>query len=141
MKTTLILSTLLMGLMSGRLLAQHEHSAGAGQSATSYAIILQQALAEKDLNNREVKMLIVDFPPNSMSAAHRHPCPTFGYVLEGEIESIFEGKTYRYKKGDSFYEVANGLHSSARNNHPTTPAKLLVFFLAEKGKPTSIPEK
>ena len=86
-------------------------------------------------------MLIVEFPPNGLSEAHRHPCPTFGYVLEGEIESVFEGQTHLYRSGDSFYEATNGLHSMARSAHPTKPAKLLVFFLGEKGKPTYLPEK
>jgi quercetin dioxygenase-like cupin family protein len=123
-----------------RLSAQH-HTASGTPSPVAYRIILQQLLSDPGLEGREVKMLIVDYPPASASPAHRHPCPTFGYVLEGEIESVFEGKTYRYKKGDSFYEIANGLHSAARNNHPTEPAKLLVFFIAEKDKPTTIPEK
>ncbi|QHV93663.1 cupin domain-containing protein [Spirosoma endbachense] len=142
MKSILLFTIALCLYAPGNLLAQqHAHTTSTGNSEVSFAIIRQQILADKGLENREVKLLIVDFPPNSTSTAHRHPCPTFGYVLEGEIESVFEGKTYLYKKGDSFYEETNGLHSSARNNHPTAPAKLLVFFLAEKGKPTSVPEK
>ncbi|GAB3942678.1 cupin domain-containing protein [Spirosoma harenae] len=141
MKHPLLLSLIFISLVSTKLFAQHVHPATSGATPPTYATILQQAFTEQDLANREVKMLIVDYPPNSASAPHRHPCPTFGYILEGEIESTFEGKTRQYKKGDTFYEFANGLHSSAKNNHPTQPAKLLVFFLAEKGKPTSIPEK
>ena len=110
------------------------------QTQPSVKTILKQQLNET-LSDREVKMLIVEFAPGSTSAAHRHPCPTFGYLLEGELESEFEGKVYRYKKGDSFYEFTNGLHQSATNKHPTDTAKLLVFFLAEKNKPTSIPVK
>lgn len=119
--------------------AQH-HTPAVG-SSTVVTNILQQLLNDPGLEGREVKMLIVDYPPGSTSPAHRHPCPTFGYVLEGEIESTFEGKAHLYKKGDSFYEFTNGLHNSARNPHPTEPAKLLVFFIAEKDKPTYIPEK
>ena len=120
--------------------AQH-HTPTTGASSTVVTNILQQLLNDPGLEGREVKMLIVDYPPGSTSPAHRHPCPTFGYVLEGEIESTFEGKAHRYKKGDSFYEFTNGLHNAARNTHPTKPAKLLVFFIAEKDKPTYIPEK
>jgi quercetin dioxygenase-like cupin family protein len=119
--------------------AQH-HTPAAGAS-TVVTNILQQVLNDPGLEGREVKMLIVDYPPGSITPAHRHPCPTFGYVLEGEIESTFEGKARLYKKGDSFYEFTNGVHNSARNTHPTEPAKLLVFFIAEKDKPTYIPEK
>lgn len=142
MKTVLIISAILASSLSGKLFAQHEHAAtGSSPTKVSRTIILQQLLAEKGIDNREGQMLIVDYPPNSSSPAHRHPCPTFGYILEGEIESVFESKTHVYKKGDSFYEFTNGLHSSARNTSSTIPAKLLVFFLAEPGKPTSIPEK
>lgn len=106
--------------------------------STASAIILQKLINEQGIKNREIKMLIVDFPPKSASPAHRHPCPTFGYILEGEIESEFEGVTHLYKKGDSFYEPTNGLHRVARNISPSNPARLLVFFIAEKDKPTSV---
>jgi quercetin dioxygenase-like cupin family protein len=57
------------------------------------------------IKSKAVEMMIVDFPPRSASPAHRHPCPTFGYLISGEIVSVFEGKTYHYKAGDSFYET------------------------------------
>jgi quercetin dioxygenase-like cupin family protein len=77
--------------------AQHQSSV-----APEVIMLLTQQLTEKGLKNREVKMLIVEFKPGSASAPHRHPCPTFGFVLEGEIESEFEGKTYHYRKAIAF---------------------------------------
>jgi quercetin dioxygenase-like cupin family protein len=127
--TAIILATII------RLPAQHQSSI-----APEVITLLTQQLTEKGLENREVKMLIVEFKPGSASAPHRHPCPTFGFILEGEIESEFEGKIYHYKKGDSFYEPANGLHRVAKNNDVAKTARLLVFFIAENGKPTSIKE-
>lgn len=132
---------LLMVLASPALSAQHHETTNASSATLFSHFILQQTLADPGLENREVKMLIVDYPPGSKSTAHRHPCPTFGYVLEGEIESTFEEETHLYKKGDSFYEFSNGLHSSSRNPHASVSARLLVFFIAEKDKPTTIPEK
>lgn len=120
--------------------AQH-HPSAKGGSQISDTTILQQLLNENGLKNKEVKMLIVDFPPKSVSAPHRHPCPTFGYILDGELESVFEGKAYYYKKGDSFFEMSNGLHSVTRNNSTTQTTRLLVFFISEKGKPTTVREK
>jgi len=93
-------------------------------AATAHAVILTQLLKEKGFSNKSVEMMIVDFPPRSKSPSHRHPCPTFGYLISGEIVSVFEGKTYHYKAGDSFYETPNGLHSDARNDSKTSPAKL-----------------
>lgn len=100
--------------------------------------ILKQLLNEQGVSNKEVQMEVVTFQPGSSSSAHRHPCPTFGYLLEGELESVFEGVKHIYKKGDSFYEKPFGLHSVTRNNSPSKPATLLVFFINDPSKPNSI---
>jgi quercetin dioxygenase-like cupin family protein len=121
--------------------AQHHQpaaQASAQTNAISSKVILTQLLPDVNLKNMEVNMVVVDFPPGNIGAAHRHPGQTFGYLLEGELESVFEGKTYNDKKGDSFYEFPNGLHNSTRNPSTTITAKLLVFFINEKGKPNSV---
>ncbi len=115
----------------------HDHS-GPGVNQISEKYLLQQLLNENGIINKNVQMEVVTFPPGSVSPAHRHPCPTFGYVLEGELESEFEGKYHLYKQGDAFYEKTNGLHSVTRNKDPKKPAKLLVFFINEPQKANSI---
>lgn len=100
--------------------------------------ILKQLLNGQGINNKEVQMEIVIFPPSSISSPHKHPCPTFGYLLQGELESIFEGVRHIYKAGDSFYEKPNGLHALTRNNSKSEPAKLLVFFINDPHKPNSV---
>jgi len=100
--------------------------------------ILKQLLNGKGINNKEVQMEIVTFPPGSISSPHKHPCPTFGYLLQGELESVFDGIRHVYKAGDSFYEKPNGLHSLTRNNSKSEPAKLLVFFINDPSRPNSI---
>ena len=119
-------------------LAQHHQESTAANAISAKAILNQVLPAE--LKDQEVIMMVVDFPPGNVGTAHRHPGQTFGYLLEGELESVFEGKTYNYKKGDTFYEFPNGLHNSTRNPSATVTAKLLVFFINEKGTPTSIRE-
>lgn len=140
MKSIIIFLLVLILSAQGKVAAQH-HDSAKGNVQITDTLILRQLLNETGIQNKEVQMLIVDFPPNTVSAPHRHPCPTFGYILEGELESVFEGKKYTYKKGDSFFEMSNGLHSVTRNNSPTQTTKLLVFFITEKDKLTSIPEK
>ena len=103
---------------------------------TKHSVILNQLIAGKGFKNKAVQMMVVDFPPMSRSPSHRHPCPTFGYVISGEIISVFEGKTHHYKAGDSFYETPNGLHSDARNDSQKSPAKLLVIYVKDNEKPT-----
>lgn len=100
--------------------------------------ILKQLLNGQGINNKEVQMEIVIFAPGSVSSPHRHPCPTFGYLLQGELESVFEGVRHVYKAGDSFYEKPDGLHSLTRNNSKSEPARLLVFFINDPAKPNSI---
>lgn len=100
--------------------------------------ILRQLLNGQGINHKEVQMEIVVFAPGSISSPHRHPCPTFGYLLQGELESVFEGVRHAYKAGDSFYEKPNGLHTLTRNNSKSAPAKLLVFFINDPSKPNSI---
>jgi quercetin dioxygenase-like cupin family protein len=85
-------------------------------------------------------MVLVSFAPGEVSGSHHHPVPTFGYVLEGELESTFEGKVYRHVAGDSFFEETNVPHWT-RNVSPDKPAKLLVIFIGDKGKPFLVPEK
>lgn len=124
--------------------AQAQHKAES-HTPTATAIppkmIFKKLLNEGSLKNQEVQMVVVTFGPGESSAAHRHPIPTFGYVLEGELESTFEGKVYHYKTGDAFYEEPNGLHNSTRNMSPDKPAKLLAYFVGDAGKKFLIPEK
>ena len=100
--------------------------------------ILRQLLNGQGITNKEVQIEIVTFAPRGISSPHRHPCPTFGYLLQGELESVFEGIRHIYKAGDSFYETPNGLHAVTRNNSESEPAKLLVFFINDPSKPNSI---
>lgn len=123
------------------IIAQAQSQNNVKEPASSYAVILEQVLKEKGFDHKSVEMMIVDFPPLSVSAAHRHPCPTFGYLLSGELVSVFEGKSHTYKTGDSFYETPEGLHNSTRNPYKTKPAKLLAFFIKDDPGVTIIPEK
>ncbi|MBB6108307.1 cupin domain-containing protein [Mucilaginibacter lappiensis] len=140
MKTLFITILTLLSPYFGKLNAP-KHTHRKIQSNITETYLLKTLLNQPGINNKEVQMLVVTFPPASVSPAHRHPFPTFGYLLEGELESTFEGKTYHYKPGDSFYEKPNGLHAVTRNSSKDKPAKLLVFFIAEKNKATTVPVK
>lgn len=121
--------------------ARAQHSGNAHANGTPPRVILKQLIQSSGLKEQEVKMVIVDFAPGEDLGAHRHPIPTFGYVLEGELESTFDGKVYRYKAGDAFYERPNGLHARTRNMSKDKPAKLIAFFVGDREKPFIVPEK
>jgi quercetin dioxygenase-like cupin family protein len=107
-------------------------------------VLLEQALAEK-LDGQETKVTLVEVEkaPGHASAAHRHPGPVVGYVLEGELESQVEGQPLKtYRKGEVFYEPARALHAVSRNPSRDAPARFLAFFVTAKdAKDLVIPEK
>jgi quercetin dioxygenase-like cupin family protein len=118
-----------------------QHSGKSNVTEVPPRVILTQLIESSGLKEQEVKIVIVNFAPGEASTAHRHPIPTFGYVLEGELESTFDGKVYHYKAGDAFYEKPNGLHAGTRNMSKDKPAKLVAFFVGDKGAPFLVPEK
>lgn len=127
-------------LLSFMAKAQHiSHTNDVTQIAPE--VIFTKMLNTPEIKNQEVKLVIVTFAPGEISGAHRHPIPTIVYVLEGEIETTFEGKVTRLKQGDTFWEDPNGLHTEAKNLSADKPAKLLVYFIGDKKKPFLIPEK
>lgn len=134
----IILSSLVLSLAFAiTAKAQHSHEV----TKTPPKLIYTKLLNSDNIKNQEVQMVLVTYAPGESSEPHRHPVETIGYVLEGEIESTFEGKTNRYKKGDVFYETPNGLHEGTKNLSKTKEAKILAFFIGDKGKPFIIPEK
>jgi quercetin dioxygenase-like cupin family protein len=84
-------------------------------------------IAEK-LDGQEAKATTVEvtLEPGQASAAHRHPGPAFGYVLEGEYEwAINDQPAKILKAGETFYEPGGCLHRVSRN-----PGKVKTRVLA-----------
>jgi quercetin dioxygenase-like cupin family protein len=44
-------------------------------------------------------------------------------------------------KGQTFHEAPGQLHAVSANASQTEPAKVVVFMVAESGKPITVPEK
>lgn len=98
-------------------------------------VIFKKSITTPQIQNQEVRMVVVTLAPGEVSGAHRHPIPTVAYVLEGDISSTFEGKTEIKHKGEAFWEDPNGLHAETVNLSKTKEAKLLVYFIGPKEKP------
>ena len=120
--------------------AQHQEHADEEVTAYPPKIIFTKQLAAS-LQKDKVEVLLVRYAPGEVSKAHRHPMATVGYVLEGSIESTFEGVKNIYKQGDVFWEEPGGLHNQTRNLSKTKEAKLVVFFVGATESPVLIPEK
>ena len=113
----------------------------------SSALMAQEAkvteLFTKDLTNipgKEGLMLIVDYPPGSTDAIHRHNAHGFIYVLEGSIVmQVRGGKETTVTAGQTFYEGPDDVHIVGRNASKTKPAKFVVVFVKDKGAPVLVP--
>jgi quercetin dioxygenase-like cupin family protein len=113
----------------------------------SSTLLAQEAkvteLFSKDLTNlpgKEGLMIIVDYPPGSVDAIHRHNANAFVYVLEGSIVmQVRGGKEVTLSPGQTFYEGPDDVHVVGRNASKTKPAKFVVVFVKDKGAPVLVP--
>ena len=89
---------------------------------------------------KEGTVALVEFPPGTSSMAHRHNAHVFVYVLEGSlVMQVKGGQQVTLKAGDTFYENPDDIHVVSKNASATAPAKILTFFVKDKGAPTTVP--
>jgi quercetin dioxygenase-like cupin family protein len=104
--------------------------------------LMTQELPRMDGQDMVVSITELEYAPGGSSEAHRHPGHTFVYVLEGALAAkIDDGPEKTYHPGQMFYEPPMHLHAVSKNASETAPAKFLVFRIAEKGKPGTVPAK
>jgi len=127
--------------VGGMTLAQH---GGHGKDGVQVKLLSQKDIIEKlDGKKAKVTMLEVTLAPGEVEAAHRHPGPAFGYVLEGEYEwAIDDNKPKIFKAGDTFYEPTGCLHGIGRNPSKKDKTRFIAVVLhPEDAKDLVIPEK
>jgi len=84
----------------------------------------------------------ITIAPGGSGSRHRHPGPTFVYVLEGAVEIELEGAPAKvYRAGETFYEDPHQLHISTKNGSKAEPARILVYHLSHKGEPLTLAER
>ena len=89
---------------------------------------------------KEGTMVTVEYAPGASSEVHRHNAYVFVYVLEGSVVmEVKGGKEVTLTPGQTFYESPDDVHTVSRNASTTKPAKFLVFFVKQKGAPTTVP--
>jgi len=111
----------------------------------SSTLLAQEAkvteLFSKDLTNlpgKEGLMIIVDYPPGSTDAVHRHNAHGFIYVLEGSIVmQVRGGKEVTLTPGQTFYEGPEDVHVVG-GTQANQPAKFVVVFVKDKGAPVVV---
>lgn len=113
--------------------AEIQSSAAGAADSISVKDLQSEPLAQ--MQNPEVRMLILTIPPGAPSHAHRHTGPVFAYILKGAIENQVEPEAPKsYKSGDYFYEPPMHVHRELRNLSATEPAEILIVEIGEKGK-------
>ena len=94
------------------------------------------------MENKEGRILTVEYPPGVHAPAHRHLGWQFVYVLEGKVAHQMEGEPAReYEAGQAWYEARDHLHLRIGNDSSDAWAKILVFYLTEPSQPVLVFEK
>jgi quercetin dioxygenase-like cupin family protein len=85
-----------------------------------------------------VTAAIVTLAPGQETGWHTHGMPTFGYVIEGELEVDYGEKGIRiYRAGDAVLEAIGVAHNG--RNTGTEPMRILAVFMGAEGLKTSEP--
>lgn len=134
--TCLMLAGLLSAAGSEAARAQHSGAAAGGQSKTSAHELMRRDVV--DMPGKEVLITTVEYPPGVSSPPHRHDAQTFVYVLEGRVVmQVQGGPRMTLGPGQTFYESPSDIHSVSANASRSEPARILVFMIKDKGKPTT----
>lgn len=87
----------------------------------------------------EVTGMVVEIAPGGETGWHLHPVPSFGILLEGELElQLISGAVKRLKAGEAVAEVVNTLHNG--RNLGQVPVKLVVFYIGSAGLKQTVKE-
>ncbi|MCK9636013.1 cupin domain-containing protein [Methylobacter sp. Wu8] len=85
----------------------------------------------------EVTALTVEIAPEGETGWHEHPVPSFGYIMEGELElRLATGEVKFLHAGDVLPESVGVLHNG--RNTGEEPLKILVFYTGEVGAKLSV---
>jgi len=103
--------------------------------------VFKHDLPNVTLDDSEVTVSHVDYPPGRVGAAHRHAGFVLAYVLEGAVIAKISGQgdEKTYTVGQMFYEQPGATHEVSKNASQTEPAKLLAMIFAKKGATLTVP--
>jgi quercetin dioxygenase-like cupin family protein len=128
----------LLGMLSASN-ARSQEPVGRGANRVLPAIIWNKVLQTPYIRDQELQMVVITLGPLGVSGRGEHPLESIAYVLEGELEAVFKRKVRRLHQGDVFYENPKEPPVQTKNLSATKPAKLLFYFIGDKGRPFVIP--
>jgi quercetin dioxygenase-like cupin family protein len=103
--------------------------------------VFKHDLPNLTMDDWEVTVSYVDYPPGRVGAAHHHAGFVLAYVLEGAVVTRIsgQGEEKTYTVGQMFYEQPGATHEISKNASQTQPAKLLAMIFAKKGSTLTMP--
>ena len=108
----------------------------ARQASIKRSVLLKTEMA--GVQGMDGYIVDVEIAPGAQSGRHYHPGHEFGYVLDGEGVLELDGSPpVPLKKGVSTHIDPKVVHNG--KNTGTTPLKLVVFYVLERGQPIAIP--
>jgi quercetin dioxygenase-like cupin family protein len=80
---------------------------------------------------------VAEIMPNVNIGRHTHPGAETGYVIEGTLTLLVDGKPpLALKPGDSYQIPENAIHDAKSGE---SGAKIIAVYIVEKGKPLATP--
>ncbi|MBD2653483.1 cupin domain-containing protein [Synechocystis sp. FACHB-383] len=88
----------------------------------------------------EITGMIIELAPGAETGWHSHPVPSFGVLMEGELEvTLLDGQKKLIKAGEAIAEVVNTVHNG--RNVGDSPVKILVFYAGATDLPITVREQ
>lgn len=81
---------------------------------------------------------IAEIPTGGAAGRHTHPGAETGYVLEGELELLLDGKPPMKVKAGESYQIPEGAVHDAKASGDK-PLKVLGVYIVSKDKPLATP--
>jgi len=105
------------------------------ESCMSQSAIVRRELLAADLNHKNVTRVDVReivFEPGQETGLHKHPCPVFGYIAEGEAVLEVQGEPLqKLSAGSAFYEPAGKVIARFDNASPCEKMRFICYYLLE----------
>jgi quercetin dioxygenase-like cupin family protein len=91
-------------------------------------------------SNYETITAIVEIAPGFKAGRHLHPGVVFARVEQGEFWLALDGEPEKtFKAGENLTLPMKAIHNEGATG--STPLKLIVTYVLEKGQPLAIPVK
>jgi len=136
-RTAIMLAvTLVVGIALGVI---GSRSLNAEQQPLKRSMLLKTDL--KGLEGKEGVVALLELAPGAAAGKHYHPGNEVNYVLDGSGILEIEGQALITLQAGTTSHIPAGDVHNVRSTSATDPLKLLVFWVAEKGKPLAVPVK